>query len=59
MQCLNLKKQINETRKEKEKMAIQIKQVQKQIENLNKRKETLSGDSAKLLMNFKDAIQLE
>ena len=31
----------------------------KHIENLAKRKDTLSGDSAKLLMDFKDAMQLE
>lgn len=49
---LNYKKQINDVRKEKEKLQIQVKTSAKQIDYLIKRKVTLKEDSAKLFMDF-------
>ncbi|CDW83059.1 UNKNOWN [Stylonychia lemnae] len=56
---LNYKKQINDVRKEKEKLQIQVKTSAKQIDYLIKRKVTLKEDSAKLFMDFQDAMHQE
>ena len=50
------KRQINEARKEKEKLQISLKGTFKILESLSKRRETLDGDSTKLYQDFKGAL---
>ena len=51
-----LKKQINEAKREKERLAIEVKQTGKIVEALRKRKLTLDGDSQKMLAEFQDTM---
>jgi len=48
----NYKKQINEAKRDKERITIQLKQAAKQIEFLKVRKETMNADGNKLLQDF-------
>ena len=52
-----VKKVIYEAKKDKEKLIVIVKNAYKIIESLAKRKETLDGDSSKLLMEFQDTMQ--
>ncbi len=49
---MNLKKQLNETRKDKEKLLGMVKQDYKVLDNLAKRKEIIDEDSTKLVLDF-------
>jgi len=50
------KKSINEVRREKERLLIGLKGTFKILDNLEKRRETLDGDSTKLYQDFKGTL---
>eukprot|EP00347_Sterkiella_histriomuscorum_P004943 403358486 len=56
---LNYKKQINDARKEKEKIGMAVKQQVKQIEMLANRRDQLQEDSNKLFQDFQETMQLQ
>ena len=56
---LNQKKLINDVRRDKEKIQIQVKNQYKVLDNLVQRKSILDEDSTKLYMDFKDAMQMD
>ena len=54
-----IKRNINEVKKDKEKLIIGIKSNHKIIESLQARKERLNEDSSKLVLDLTDAMKLE
>ena len=55
----NYRKQINEIRKDKERLMVSLKGMSKTIDGLEKRKGALNQDGTKLLLEFQNAMQLE
>ena len=53
---ISYKKQINEAKRDKERLQIQVKTSEKTIENLVKKRDALNEDSNKLLLDFRDAM---
>jgi len=52
----SLRKALQEEKREKEKLAVLVKQQEKQLSNLEKRKEVLDGDSTRFYEDFKEAM---